>query len=84
MAGKQTTNPLPVAGYTPQSAEQIDLVNENKRLEEQVLRVIDRLGSQPSIDQRSLAVARTNVEQAFMWLNRAVFKPERIKLTDLE
>lgn len=34
---------LPVAGYKPQSTTAVDLVNENKVLEEQVLRQFDKL-----------------------------------------
>ena len=32
------------------------------------------------IDQRWLAIARTNIEQGFMALNRAIFRPERVEL----
>ena len=35
--------PLPVSGYKPQSQETIDLVNEGKILEEQVMRYFDKL-----------------------------------------
>lgn len=34
--------PLPVQGYTTQSQESIDLVNEGKALEELALRYVDR------------------------------------------
>ncbi len=59
-----THQPLPVQGYTPQSQAKVDLVNENKVLEEQVLRQLDRLatitgvnGEPISIDKRWLAIA---------------------------
>lgn len=73
---------LPVAGYKPvQPQWALDLVNENKVLEERVLRQIDRHvrnhGS-TEIDQRAVALARTKVQEAFMWLNRGVFQPQRI------
>lgn len=83
---------LPVAGYKPQSTLAVDLVNANKALEEQALRVLDGLAtmkgpaasndlpSEIAVDQRWLAVGRTHLEQAFMAINRAVFKPGRAKL----
>lgn len=83
---------LPVAGYKPQSGAAVDLVNQNKRLEENVLRVLDDLAtmkgpaalndkpSEIAVDQRWLAIGRTAIEQGFMAVNRAVFKPGRVKL----
>lgn len=76
---------LPVAGYRAQPQENVDLVNENKRLEEAVLRQIDkhvRNHGSKDIDQRMVALARTKTQEAFMWLNRAVFQPSRIDLED--
>lgn len=70
---------LPVAGYTAQSQERVDLVNANKQEEELLLRMVDEL-RKTDADPRWLAVAKTHFEQGFMCLNRAVFKPERIKL----
>lgn len=72
--------PLPVAGYTAQPIEVIDLVNENKALEERVLRCLDELKAHPVVDQRWLAIGRTHIEHAFMAINRSLFKPERVKL----
>lgn len=83
--------PLPVSGYTNQSNKNIDVVNENKRLEERVLRQLDKmikhnmevdaagLGASAQFDPRFLALARTNLQQAFMWMNRAVFQPKRLE-----
>jgi len=71
---------LPVAGYTSQPEEKVALVNANKRLEEQVLRVLDDLAADPSTDKRWLAIGRTAIEKGWMFVNRSVFKPERISL----
>jgi hypothetical protein len=70
--------PLPVAGYSSQSEENVALVNQNKILEERVLRQLDLVASFSDVDQRWAAVARTHLEQGFMALNRAVFRPGRI------
>lgn len=71
---------LPVHGYHEQTADAIALVNENKIAEEKLLRVIDYLQASGVEDGRWLAIARTHLEQGFMALNRAIFKPARVKL----
>lgn len=75
-----THNPLPVSGYTGQSEVNVALVNQNKRLEEMILRQFDVMSDNPEIDKRWLAVARTHLETAFMAANRAVFKPTRTQV----
>ena len=87
-------NGLPVAGYKPQSDLNVAMVNVNKELEERVLRQIDAMSIQriepsslapsgaPAFDPRMIAIARTSIQEGFMWLNRAVFQPGRVKLSD--
>lgn len=75
---------LPVPGYRPQSNAAVEDVAENKLLEERVLRRLDDLAKTPGIDHRWLAIGRTHIEQGFMAINRAIFKPERAKLPDDE
>ena len=70
----------PVKGYQPQSDAAVELVNQNKVTEEMLLRLMDDMKGSDVIDQRWLAIARTNIEQGFMALNRAIFKPERVDL----
>jgi hypothetical protein len=67
----------PVAGYQDQAQSAVDLVNRNKILEERVLRVLDELQAS-GVDGRWLAIGRTHIEQGFMAVNRAIFKPARI------
>ena len=72
---------LPVHGYVAQPKAAIDLVNTLKLAEESLLRMIDEMRDKGhQYDQRWLAIARTQFEQAYMALNRAIFKPERAKL----
>lgn len=75
---------LPVEGYKPQSDEKITLVNENKVLEERLIRQIEKIKNSPGIgaDPRMLALALTGIQEACMWLNRAVFQPGRVKLPE--
>ncbi|QWY83599.1 hypothetical protein [Rhizobium phage RHph_X2_26] len=72
--------PLPVSGYKPQPAENVLMVNAFKEAEERVLRMLDVLADNPNIDKRWLAIGRTDLERAFMAINRSVFKPGRVRL----
>jgi hypothetical protein len=71
---------LPVSGYRPQSDERVQLVNQNKQAEEACLQILDNLGRLDYIDKRWLAIGRTELEKAFMAINRAVFQPTRAVL----
>lgn len=73
---------LPVKGYVDQTTVNIELVNENKVDEERILRKMDDLAEHANVDKRWLAIARTDIEKGFMALNRAIFKPQRVKLDD--
>lgn len=73
---------LPVSGYTAQSEAKVALVNEHKAQEEMLLRHLDKLAENPEIDKRWLAIGRTHIEQAFMAINRSVFKPQRVTLME--
>lgn len=71
---------LPVQGYQAQSSEAVDAVNRNKVLEEVALRAIERAGEElPGIDGRALALAKTSIQEGFMWFNRAIFQPKRLE-----
>lgn len=72
---------LPVSGYRQQNQQAVDTVNGFKRDEERLLRKLDALADNPDIDERWLAIGRTQLEQAFMAINRSVFKPDRAKLS---
>lgn len=76
---------LPVSGYQPQSDAKVAFVNENKAVEERVLRQFDKVAislKPGEVDQRWYAIGRTAIEQGFMALNRAVFQPQRISLPE--
>ena len=83
----QVYQPLPVPGYTPVPESAVDLVGENKIAEEKVMRTIDSLSKPDATlkcDQRSLALARSYLQTGFMWLNRAIFQPQRVPLPEDE
>lgn len=74
---------LPVPGYKPQSQSAVDIVKEFKMAEERILRVLDSLKPLgDEVDQRWLAIGRTDLEKAFMAINRSIFKPTRIALLE--
>jgi hypothetical protein len=77
---------LPVHGYQPQSQDAVTEVNENKVLEEHILRQLDSMrdAGPEAYDHRCIAIAQTKFQEAFMWLNRAVFRPARVKLPEDE
>lgn len=75
--------PLPIAGYTPQGDDKVAVVNHAKELEERVLRHLDYLRSRADLfDGRMVSEAITCIQTGFMWANRAVFQPQRIKLPE--
>lgn len=84
---------LPVAGYTTQSDARVQIVNRAKELEERALRHLDALivpvpGGPPGVTpiegeiNAMVQLARRRIQEGFMWANRAVFMPTRVKLTD--
>ncbi|WP_276122698.1 Acb2/Tad1 domain-containing protein [Pararhizobium qamdonense] len=76
---------LPVKGYTPQSEENVALVNRAKELEERVLRQVDKIkAAGGQYDQRFVAMALSHLQVGFMLLYRGVFQPERINLPEDE
>lgn len=74
--------PLPVHGYVAQSEKNTKVVNQHKVLEEHLLRLMDEYFKlKDDVDQRWLAIARTDLEKGFMALNRSIFKPQRFDLS---
>lgn len=73
----------PVLGYKEQLPEKLDLVNFNKIEEEKILRRLELLREDKNLyDQRAISIAFTSFQEAFMWFNRAILQPERIKLPE--
>lgn len=74
-----THHGLPVAGYRPQNQTAVDCVNAMKAREELILQQLDHMRLDTDVDQRWLAIGRTQLEQAFMAINRSIFRPDRMK-----
>ncbi len=83
--GKREQSPFtPVRGYTSQSGPALAAVNVNKEMEERLLRRLDALWKDAELmpELRDLAEARTCFQTGFMWLNRAIMKPQRVSLPE--
>ncbi len=66
-----------IKGYRDLSQEEIDLMNEGKELAEKCGEFIAKLNHCGSdLDQRSVALGKTNMQQGFMWAIRAIAQPE--------
>lgn len=70
----------PIAGYQDVSSAKATMINQNKMLEEEILRRLDALKTNGLVDGRWLAIGRTHIEEAFMAINRSIFQPGRVQL----
>ena len=70
-----------IKGYRDLSEEEIALMNEAKELAEKVGELVTKLGTSDvvptteGIDQRWLAIAKTDLQKGFMALTRAIAQP---------
>ncbi len=65
-----------IAGYRDLSQDDIDLMNEMKSQERDMLAALDAFEQQGDrFNRRSLAIARTNLQTGYMWLIRALARP---------
>lgn len=64
-----------IIGYRDLSQEEIDAMNEVKALAVECGRMIDKLSKVQILDQRSVALAKTNLQQGFMWAVRSIAQP---------
>lgn len=64
-----------ISGYRDLSQAEIDGMNKIKALEAQAAELMLAVKAIPDVDLRALAIARTDLQTAFMWFVRAVAKP---------
>lgn len=64
-----------ISGYRDLSQDEIDLMNRIKVLAAQAGELITELQGTTTLDQRSVALAKTNLQQGFMWAVRSVAQP---------
>lgn len=75
------SEPKKIDGYRTLSNGEIEAINGFKRVEATVNSMIDMLKMTPA-DERSLALAATHLEIGFMFVAKAIARPDR--LTDPE
>ena len=64
-----------IQGYRELSKDEIDAMNEVKSLAQKVGQLIENLTDMPDIDQRWLAIAKSDLQKGFMSATRAIAKP---------
>ena len=64
-----------IKGYPVLSEDQIELINKIKEIENGIGQMMNE-PSNISVDGRMGALAKTNLQQGFMWWVRAIAKPE--------
>lgn len=64
-----------ISGYRELSQAEVDAMNACKAKAEDVGRLLDTMRDMPGIDQRALAIAKTELQTGFMWAVRAVAQP---------
>jgi hypothetical protein len=64
-----------IRGYRDLSEDEIDAINQIKGMGSRVDVLIETLTA-TGVDQRWIAIAKTQLQQGFMALTRAVAKPE--------
>ena len=47
-------------------------------MEDQILKVLDGLSREPGVDQRWLAIGKTDLQKAFMCAKRALYEGKRV------
>lgn len=60
------------------ATERLNIRFRNKEIEETVLRLFDTLRNMPEIDQRCLAIGRTQVEMGFAMVDKAIVNAPRM------
>ena len=64
-----------ITGYRELLAEEIAAMNEVKAKAVEVGALIQRLQAMPGLDQRAVAIAKTELQTGFMWAVRGIAQP---------
>ena len=64
-----------ITGYRDLSQEEIDMMNHAKELAEQCGKIIEHLQNFPSLDQRWIAIGKTDLQKGFMSVIRGIAQP---------
>lgn len=61
-----------ITGYRDLTQSEIDGINSIKALEADAAQLVKQLKALPEADQRAMALAVTNLQQACMWMTKGV------------
>lgn len=64
-----------ITGYRDLTQSEIDGMNSIKALEADAGELFKQIGQIKGVDHRTLALAKTNLQQGFMWFVRSIAKP---------
>ena len=64
-----------IDGYRDFGQSTVDQISTIKAAERDLAALHRQIADVPDVDPRSLAIARTKLQEAFMWMVRAVAKP---------
>lgn len=64
-----------ITGYRDLTQCEIDGMNSIKALEKDAGELYKQIGKIEGVDSRLLALAKTNLQQGFMWFVRSIAKP---------
>lgn len=64
-----------IKGYRDLSQDEINAMNEGKELAAKVGAWIEKLQAAEGLDQRAVAIGKTNLQQGFMWAIRGIAQP---------
>ena len=65
-----------IAAFLDQRQAEMESIQEVKAIANQVGALIDKLMGNPDTDKRLVALAKTNLQQGFMWAVRSIAKPD--------
>jgi hypothetical protein len=65
-----------ISGYRELTEAEIAAMNEAKAMGNAIGGLLDRMKELPGVDQRALAIARTELQTGIMWAVRAVARPD--------
>ena len=68
--------PEKISGYRVLSLFEVDAINEVKDMSNRTGVLIDKLMGNQDTDKRLVALAKTNLQQGFMWAVRSIAKPD--------
>jgi hypothetical protein len=64
-----------IKGYRDLNVAEIALMNEGKALAEECKEFLAKIEGSDAIDQRCVALGKTNLQQGFMWVIRGIAQP---------